>query len=64
MMLKLMKTRIINGNVQGGLLLDPLSKIWEPFFDQVAEDVKNVFTFSRWPLVAELKLKIAEFAAF
>ncbi len=33
-------------------------------FDQVTKDVKSVFTFSRWPLMAELKLKMAEFAVF
>ncbi len=46
------------------LLLDHLSKIWEAFFDQVAKDVTSVFTFSRWPLMAELKMKMAEFAVF
>ena len=32
------------------------------FFDQVTEDVKIVFTISMWPLLAELKFKVAEFA--
>ena len=30
--------------------------------DQVTKDVKSVFTISRWPLLAELKFKVAEFA--
>ncbi len=30
--------------------------VW-PFFDQVARDAKNVLTFEKRPLVAELKMK-------
>ncbi len=39
--------------------LNKFSMIFQKFegqpFDQVAKEVKSVFTFSRWPLVAELK---------
>ncbi len=27
------------------------------FFDQVTKDIKSMFTFEKWPLVAELKFK-------
>ena len=34
------------------LSLDRLSKIWTDFFYQMANDVRSVFTFSRWLLMA------------
>ena len=34
------------------------------YFDHVAKEVKSVFTFSRWPLMTELKFKMADFAVF
>ncbi len=37
-------------------LLDHLSKICVIFFDQVAKDVRSMFTFEKGPLVAELKV--------
>ncbi len=42
------------------LLLDHLSKIWGTTFDQVAKDVESMVTFEKWPLVAELKLKVCQ----
>ena len=32
------------------------------FFDQVARDVKSRFTFEKWPLAADLKIKMAKIA--
>ncbi len=29
--------------------------------DQVTKDAKSMFTFEKWPLVAKLKFKMAEF---
>ncbi len=39
-------------------------KFERSFFDQVAIDSKNVQTFERHPLVAELKLKVSQIALF
>ncbi len=41
---------------------DRLSNICMTLFNQVARDAKNVLTFEKRPLVAELKLKRSEIA--
>ena len=38
--------------------------LWASFFDQLSIDVKNAFTFEKWPLVAVLKFNMSGNAVF
>ena len=48
-------------SLNNSVIRPSLKKSEGQIFDQVAKDVKSVFTFSRWHLEAELKCKMAEF---